>query len=97
MRDGAINDHTDRDYDRALIWRLGDIHQRTLQTIDDLSATTPRFCHYGPRPGDALGRLDGGDNDAFTKPLHGSYHDIWMELHQDLILTLGRIRTAADA
>jgi len=28
--------------------------------------------------------------------MSGSYHDLWMELHQDLMCTLGRERTAAD-
>lgn len=28
--------------------------------------------------------------------MYDSYHDIWMELHQDLLLTTGREREAAD-
>ena len=28
-------------------------------------------------------------DDAVAKPLSGSYHDVWMELHEDLILTQG--------
>ena len=56
-----------------------------------------RFSAYGPRFAKALARLRAGDLDAFTRPLSGSYHDVWMELHQDLIVTLGMTRTAADA
>jgi hypothetical protein len=30
-----------------------------------------------------------GDHQLFTGVMCGSYHDVWMELHEDLILTLG--------
>jgi hypothetical protein len=33
-----------------------------------------------------------GDRAAFTAPLVESYHTVWFELHQDLLLTLGRQR-----
>ena len=29
-------------------------------------------------------------------PLSDSYHDVWMQLHEDLLLTLGRDRSTAD-
>jgi hypothetical protein len=28
--------------------------------------------------------------------MSASYHDVWMELHEDFLLTLGRDREAAD-
>ena len=34
---------------------------------------------------------------SLTKPLTGSYHDVWMELHEDLLLTLGLAREDAPA
>ena len=37
----------------------------------------------------AYARVAAGDTDYFTKPLIGSYHDVWMELHEDLLTTLG--------
>ncbi len=52
-----------------------------------------------PAPGAVRPALDafrGGDDDALAKPLSGSYHDVWMELHEDLLATLGRERTDAD-
>jgi hypothetical protein len=33
-----------------------------------------------------------GDHDWFTKPMHPSYHSSWFELHEDLLVTLGRER-----
>jgi hypothetical protein len=44
----------------------------------------------------ALDRVRGGEVAAFARPMADSYHDIWMELHQDLLLSAGRERGAAD-
>ena len=60
------------------------------------SDAVARFSPYPRRLRAALDRLQSGDRDAFTRPLSGSYHDVWMELHQDFMLTLGRERAAAD-
>ncbi len=67
--------------------------QRMLTPLRDALA---RFDPYPRRFRAALDRLQSGDVDAFTRPLSASYHDVWMELHQDLMLTLARERAAAD-
>ncbi|MEY2591762.1 MAG: hypothetical protein QOJ67_3746, partial [Acidimicrobiaceae bacterium] len=78
------------------------VHELTALHLDlepvlaALGTTSPWFDRYPPRFRAALDRLRAGDSDALTKPLSGSYHDVWMELHQDLLLTLGRTRTDAD-
>jgi hypothetical protein len=36
----------------------------------------------------------GGERNLFTGVMCGSYHDVWMELHEDLILTLRIDRTS---
>ena len=59
-----------------------------------MSTALPRLGGYRPRLEQAYDRLRNGDADAFTGVSCGSYHDIWMELHQDLILTLGIDRLA---
>jgi len=45
----------------------------------------------------ALEAVQAGDHERLAAPLRDSYHDVWMELHQDLLLSLDRQRTAADA
>jgi hypothetical protein len=40
----------------------------------------------------AYDRLIGGDVRWLTTPMIGSYHDVWMELHEDLLMTLGLTR-----
>lgn len=54
------------------------------------------FPTYDARFTEALERLRGGDSGALAKPMSNSYHDVWMELHEDLLATLGRERTDED-
>ena len=70
------------------------IHAEVVPVIGKLGME--RFTLYVPRLGAALQRFGGGDLKALTFPRSGSYHDIWMELHADLLATLGRERSAAD-
>lgn len=60
-----------------------------LTTVERLSVYRARFER-------ALARLRDGDDAALTRPLTDSYHDVWMELHEDLITTLGIERSTAD-
>jgi hypothetical protein len=62
----------------------------------DLGSAHGRFDQYARRLAGAKARFDGGDEDALTRPMSESYHDVWMELHQDLLVTLGRTRSEAD-
>jgi hypothetical protein len=90
------NDHSDADYDNAVIRELGSLHERTLSLTRDLAGELGRFARYEREFDAAWRRLSGGDRRAFAAPMSASYHDLWMELHQDLMCTLGRARTAAD-
>lgn len=94
--DGRPNDHTDQDYDRGVIDELKPLHEQVVALTAVLAETLPRFAGYPTAFSDALRRLLDGDRRAFAAPLSASYHDAWMELHQDLLSTLGRDRSAAD-
>ena len=86
----APNDHTDAAYDtggrraarRARPLRAGRAASRS-PTISPGTRPT------GPRLTAARERVEAGDQKQFTGVMCGSYHDVWMELHQDLLLTLG--------
>jgi hypothetical protein len=91
------NDHLDEEYDHAVIATLGAINDAVQPLCEEMAASLPRMRPYGGRLAAAHAKLVGGDRDAFTRPLANSYHDIWMELHEDLIATLKLARTAADA
>jgi hypothetical protein len=92
----APNDHTDTAYDEAVIARLGAVDERAGAVLEGVGAAVDRMSGYRPRLAAALERVRSGERSAFTAPMRDSYHDIWMELHQDLILSLGRTRDAAD-
>jgi hypothetical protein len=96
--DGALipNEHDDVAYDAAVIARLEEIHASASGVCSELAPCFSRAARYQDRLATALAALEAGDRDRFTRPLCGSYHDVWMELHQDLIVTLGLARTAAD-
>jgi predicted transcriptional regulator len=60
------------------------------------SGSVPRMQSYIPRFKIALNAFKDGETSALARPMSGSYHDVWMELHEDLLLILGRERTDAD-
>ena len=98
MVDGdlVLNDHTDAAHDEAIVGRLGAFHGQVLPVLDELTEGLQRFRTYPQRLAMAKARFEHGEREALARPLSGSYHDVWMELHQDLLLTLDRERVAAD-
>ena len=94
--DGSPNDHSDPAYDAAVIADLGLLHPQAVAATVALAEVLPRFARYPEDFTVALDRLRNGDTRALAAPLSASYHDHWMELHQDLLSTLGRERSTAD-
>jgi hypothetical protein len=90
------NDHTDAEYDQSVIADLAAIHAEATAALAPAGTALTRFDRYPARLAAALDRVRAGDIAAFTKPLTASYHDVWMELHQDLLTSLGRARSAGD-
>ena len=68
---------------------LQDILERVSTTIVRTSEHVPRFGHYPPRMGSALERVLGGEHEFLTSPTVASFHNVWMECHEDYLLTLG--------
>ena len=96
-RDGAFevaNDHSDPHYDASVIDCLCELHARAKRCLETIACRAPRFAHYVPRLDRCVERLCEGDHSAFTGLLAESYHTVWFELHQDLLLTLGLEREA---
>lgn len=88
------NDHSDEDYDAEVLAGLATIHARASALLE--SAGEERLDRYERRLADAMGAIRAGDLRRFTAPLCHSYHDVWMELHEDLIRSLDLQRTDAD-
>jgi len=84
----VVNDHTDADHDKAVIARLREVDDAVQPVCGSLGGQLARFSGYGPRLATAVGKVEKGDTDWFTKPLIDSYHTVWFELHEDLLATL---------
>jgi hypothetical protein len=89
LKGGSPNDHTDEAYDGKVIARLAGINERTQPLCAAFAGVMTRYEPYGGRLHEALGKVQAGDHHLFTGVMCSSYHDVWMELHEDLILTLG--------
>ena len=93
---GLCTDWQVGEHDPTCIDRLSALHDSMRPVLDGLGDLLERMSRYPRRFDAALERLQAGDVDAFTKPMTDSYHDMWMELHEDLLATLGRSRTSGD-
>ena len=86
------NAHTDPEYDRAILDRLGDLHDRAAKVLDRLSSTEPRIAEYSRRLDAAYDKALAGETDFVSGVRVDSYHVVWHELHEDLLRMLGRSR-----
>lgn len=94
LRDGAPNDHSDSAYDQAVVARLVDLNTEAMPIVDVMGEVLARLAPYTPRLASTCQRVVAGETNMFTGVMCGSYHDVWMELHEDLILTQGIDRSA---
>lgn len=94
---GTRNDHTDAAYDRSVLADLARLNAEAQPVVEALGRALGRFGRYGPRLAHALEQARSGQGDYVDKPLIGSYHTVWFELHEDLLATLGLDRAAETA
>jgi hypothetical protein len=95
IRDGAPNDHTDAAYDRACVDRLQRIATEAQPVIAEMATVIERLWRYHDRLAAAARCVAAGDPSKFTGVMCESFHDVWMELHEDLI-ALQRIDRVAE-
>ncbi len=88
----VANDHADKDYDAAIIDRLGDLHERAEGMLNGLTAALPRLSVYRDKLLAALEKAEDGETDWVSAVRIDSYHTVWFELHEDLLRVLGRER-----
>ena len=93
---GTPNDHADATYDWAVIDRLSAIDDRVGPILRSASQQVVRFGAYRPRLRHARQRVNEGEHDWLTSPRIDSYHTIWMQLHEDLLLALGLDRASEE-
>ena len=87
LRDGEPNDHADVRYDGEVIEQLDELHSRALPIVGEFGELFERMGPYSLRLDSVFDRLRSGETQMFTGVMCGSYHDVWMELHEDLIIT----------
>jgi len=92
--DGApvLNDHTDAEYDASVLADLAALHVDASAWLAGLTDELPRLGAYAARLGRAADLVVGGDHEYIASPRIDSYHNVWFELHEDLILLAGRTR-----
>lgn len=97
VRDGQPNTHDDAHYDAAVLARLDDVHRRVKPIVGVAAAQLPRLGRYSTKLQTALDKVNAGDTLWLSRPLIDSYHTVWFELHEELIVAAGRTRETDDA
>jgi len=94
LRDGQPNSHDDAHYDAAVLSRLDDVHERVTPIIGALVVELPRLSNYSDKLAAALQKVKAGETAWLTRPIVDSYHTVWFELHEELIVAAGLTREA---
>ena len=84
----TLNDHSDPDYDRDVINQLNQLFEKASKVLDALTEALDRFGGYGRDLRATTQRIGEGDVAYFTDPRVRSFHNVWFELHEDLLATL---------
>jgi pyruvate,orthophosphate dikinase len=88
----TFNDHADAEYDAAVLGGLAALHADAEAWIRPLEDGLPRLASYRERLARAAAAASEGDGRFVASPRVDSYHGVWFELHEDLILLAGRSR-----
>lgn len=89
---GVPNDHGDARYDWSVLDRARVLDERVAPIVSRLGRTVERFASYRPRLRSALERVHAGETEWLTSPRIDSYHTVWMQMHEDLLLAIGADR-----
>jgi hypothetical protein len=94
LKDGQPNTHQDPGYDAAVLTRLDGVHRRVTPIVAAAAAQLPRLNRYSAKLQAALDKVHAGETTWVSRPLIDSYHTVWFELHEELILAAGLTREA---
>jgi hypothetical protein len=76
-----------------LVDELGSLHDELMTLFSELDGNPAAVYEaYLDDLADAFGRLEAGETEYFTGTEIPSYHNVWFELHDDLLRTLSRER-----
>jgi len=94
MKGEQPNDHSDAGYDAECIAGLRELSDDAKPVLAGFGNAVSRMGRYLSRLDEALAAVEAGRTSRFTGVMCSSYHDIWMELHEDLIVLQGIDRSA---
>jgi hypothetical protein len=94
---GVTNDHRDPVYDWSVIDRLVDLDAKFGPVLRSLGRRVSRFAQYRDRLRGARRHVEADEHDWLLSPRIDSYHTVWMQLHEDLLLGLGLLRAQESA
>ena len=85
----AANDHDDPFWDGRVLDELASYRRRLGPLCAELTAALERFAGYDERYAAALARAEGGQPRWVDGAEVDSCHTVWIQLHEDLLATLG--------
>lgn len=90
---GSLNTHDDPEYDFAVIEKLVEIHGRLREFVRSVSGLETELADLTVELDNAMARVSEGEFDYFTGVQLNSFHNLWFELHEDLLCTMGLQRS----
>jgi pyruvate,orthophosphate dikinase len=90
----VLNDHTDEAHDSAVLDEFTTLHAEATDWLVPLIPHLERLETYRTRLLRAAEEVSKGNHNYIASPQIDSYHNIWFELHEDLIQLAGRTREA---
>jgi pyruvate,orthophosphate dikinase len=88
----VMNDHTDAEYDAGVLADFAALHTEARPWVGSLAEGLSRLDVYRARLDRAAAQVAEGDHAYIASPRIDSYHNVWFELHEDLIRLAGRTR-----
>ena len=88
---------TDGGADPSRLDKLLRLVERLVKAFDLITPTLPRYARYRNRFQAAMDRVDHGETEFVSSPTADSIHNIWFELHEDILTVIGRPRDVAEA
>jgi len=86
-----INDHSDPEYDSAILKQIFDLHENVIKTLEEMASIILMYKNYIKRLDLAIKKLREGEFNYLIKN-KDSYHNVWFELHESILKLWGRER-----
>jgi hypothetical protein len=79
------NDHKDQAYDRAVMDRLYSFHENEAKKLYKRLEEMIPHLNYSGMFDVAIAKVKSGDYTYLSRPDIDSYHNVWFELHEDIL------------